>query len=210
MLPPIERGRELAANYVGLLSLIVKRKPIAYLVEHILQYNFLAFQFVPLSAKDFYEDYLPAAYTPNDTSPTKLGAVFTIFSLGTLFDPNMPSTFNEDAQRYFLRGQNVLAAAKALSQNTLATSQSIQLCGSFLLCQHNLKEGGETFFPLVSPSNCCGLFSGTELPLILTDIVGNRESITRHSSTTSRWYGVWDTRRGAQPSSKDLLGIHYD
>ena len=73
-----------------------------------------------------------------------------MLSLGTLFDPNRPSTFSEEAQNFFLRSHAVLAAAKALSQNTLATSQTLQLSGSFLLCQHNLKEGGETFFPLVS------------------------------------------------------------
>ncbi|GAA5979676.1 hypothetical protein JCM5350_003808 [Sporobolomyces pararoseus] len=127
MLPPIETARQLAVNY----------------------YNFLAFQFVPLAQKDFFEDYLPSAYTPNDPSPTKLGAVYMILSLGTLFDPNRPSTFSEEAQHFFLRSHAVLAAAKALSQNTLATSQTLQLCGSFLLCQHNLKEGGETFFPLL-------------------------------------------------------------
>lgn len=70
-----------------------------------------------------------------------------------LFDPKQPATFNADAQRYFLRSQNVLAAAKALSNNTLATLQNLLLCGSFLLCQHNLKEGGETFFPFVSFSH---------------------------------------------------------
>jgi hypothetical protein len=114
------------------------------------QYTYLAFQFVPISETQFYEDYLPAAYNPDDPTPTKLGAVYIVLSLGTLFDPNKPSTFNEEAQRYFLRSQNVLAAAKALSHNTLPTSQTLQLCGSFLLCQHNLREGGETFFPLVS------------------------------------------------------------
>ncbi|GAA6024586.1 hypothetical protein JCM11491_000290 [Sporobolomyces phaffii] len=127
LLPPLERAKELAENY----------------------YAFLAFQFVPLSSSEFYDDYLPAAYTPNDPSPTKLGAVYIVLSLGTLFDPEKPSTFNEEAQRYFLRSQNVLAAAKALSHNTLATSQTLQLCGSFLLCQHDLQEGGETFFPLL-------------------------------------------------------------
>ncbi|GAA5913642.1 uncharacterized protein JCM6883_004035 [Sporobolomyces salmoneus] len=127
MLPPFETAKSLADNY----------------------FNFLAFQFLPLSPQQFYEDYLPSSYTPNDPSPTKLGCLYAVLSLGSLFDPEKPSTFSEQAQRYFLRSQNVLAAAKALSHNTLATSQTLQLCGSFLLCQHNLREGRETFFPML-------------------------------------------------------------
>ncbi|GAA5939390.1 uncharacterized protein JCM15063_004508 [Sporobolomyces koalae] len=127
LLPPLPEINRLAKNY----------------------FSFVAFQFTPLSPKEFYEDYLPAAIEANHPAATKLGAVYAVLSLGSLFDPQKPATFNEEAQRYFLRSQNILAAAKALSNNTLATSQAVQLAGSYLLCQHDLKEGGETFYPML-------------------------------------------------------------
>ncbi|GAA6060984.1 hypothetical protein JCM10212_000670 [Sporobolomyces blumeae] len=126
-LPPIDDAKRLAENY----------------------YNYLAFQFVPLGAQDFWSDYWPAAFTPDDSHATKLAAVFMILSLGSLFDPEAPSTPNAKAHELFVLAHNTLAAARFLSNNTLAASQTIQLSASFLLCQHDLREGGETFFPLL-------------------------------------------------------------
>lgn len=60
MLPPYEEATALSRNY----------------------FDFLAFQFIPISENQYFNDYLPSSYTPNDPSPTKLGAVYIIISLG--------------------------------------------------------------------------------------------------------------------------------
>ncbi|GAA5970294.1 hypothetical protein JCM21900_001034 [Sporobolomyces salmonicolor] len=110
-------------------------------------WNFLAFQFTPIEETVYWSDYWTSAWTPNDSAGTKLAAVFMILSLGSLFDPSAPSTPNSTAHHYFVLAHTTLSAARFLANNTLAAVQTLQLSSAYLLCQHDLREGGETLFP---------------------------------------------------------------
>lgn len=126
-LPGEEEGRRVSENY----------------------WQYLAFQFTPLEEAVFWEDYWPSAYTPHDPHGTKLACVFMILSLGHLFDPNAPSTPNADAQHFFTLSHAALAASRFLANSTLAAVQTLQLSANFHLNYHDLREGGETFFPIL-------------------------------------------------------------
>ncbi|GAA5887930.1 hypothetical protein JCM6882_000806 [Rhodosporidiobolus microsporus] len=112
-------------------------------------WNYLSFQFTPVGAQLFWDDYLPSAYTPHSPHGTKLACVFIILSLGTLFDPDVPSTPNSTAHHYFILSQTVLSASRFLANSTLAAIQTLQLSANFLLNNHDLREGGESFFPVL-------------------------------------------------------------
>ncbi|GAA5820631.1 hypothetical protein JCM11251_003084 [Rhodosporidiobolus azoricus] len=112
-------------------------------------WNYLSFQFTPVESSIFWGDYLPAAYTPNSPHGTKLACVFIILSLGSLFDPIAPSTPNSDAHQYFVLSQTTLSASRFLANSTLTAIQTLQLSANFLLNYHDLREGGETFFPIL-------------------------------------------------------------
>jgi len=166
-----------------------------------------------MSPEEFWDDYWPAAFRPNDRGPTKLAAVYIVLSLGSLFDPTAPVTFNQQALTFFLRSHNIMAAARALSNNTLATSQTIQLSGSFLLCQHDLVS-------LSLPS--IDSLSIETLRLIRFSLLTARRRrdflpfdrhwtpITRDSSSTSRWNTLWADRTRAEQEETNLLGARYD
>lgn len=84
---------------------------------------------------------------------TMLACVFIILSLGSLFDPGVPSTPNATAAHYFVVCQNALTCSRFLSNNTMAGAQTLQLMANYLFCQHNLQEGGESFFPILGGCN---------------------------------------------------------
>ncbi|GAA6051435.1 hypothetical protein NBRC10513_000393 [Rhodotorula toruloides] len=112
-------------------------------------WRYLAFQFTPLEEAVFWEDYWPSAYTSHDPHGTKLACVFMILSLGHLFDPDAPSTPNPDAQHFFILSHAALAASRFLANSTLAAVQTLQLSANFHPNYHDLREGGETFFPIL-------------------------------------------------------------
>ncbi|KAL8290374.1 hypothetical protein RQP46_002632 [Phenoliferia psychrophenolica] len=112
-------------------------------------WTYLSFMFEPLEESVYYEDYLPKAYTNHDLNGTMLACVFIILSLGSLFDPSVPSTPNATAAHYFVVCQNALTCSRFLSNNTMAGAQTLQLMANYLFCQHNLQEGGESFFPIL-------------------------------------------------------------
>ncbi|GAA5857732.1 hypothetical protein JCM1840_000888 [Sporobolomyces johnsonii] len=124
-LPPMQEAKRLSENY----------------------WNFLSFQFTPIEENVYWSDYWTSAWTPNDPAGTKLAAVFMILSLGSLFDPTAPSTPNLTAHHYFVLAHTTLSAARFLANNTLAAVQTLQLSSAYLLCQHDLREGGESLFP---------------------------------------------------------------
>ncbi|KAK4702072.1 hypothetical protein P7C70_g4153, partial [Phenoliferia sp. Uapishka_3] len=126
-LPSEEEGRRLAKCY----------------------WTYLSFMFEPLEESVFYDDYFPKAYERGDHNGTILACVFIILCLGALFDPDQPSTPNERAAHYFVVCQNVLTCSRFLSNNTIAGAQTLQLMANYLFCQHNLQEGGESFFPIL-------------------------------------------------------------
>ncbi|GAA5984135.1 hypothetical protein JCM10908_006063 [Rhodotorula pacifica] len=112
-------------------------------------WRFLAFQFTPLEEEVFWDDYVPAAYSPEDPHGTKLACVYAILALGCVFDPDAPSTPSQDAHHYFVLCQTTLAASRFLANNDLAASQSLQLLANYFLNYHDLREGGETYFPIL-------------------------------------------------------------
>ncbi|GAA5870765.1 hypothetical protein JCM3774_001672 [Rhodotorula dairenensis] len=112
-------------------------------------WRFLAFQFTPLEQDAFWDDYLPAAYSPDNPHGTKLACVFAILALGCVFDPDSPATPNPDARHYFVLCQTTLAASRFLANNDLAASQTLQLLANYFLNYHDLREGGETYFPIL-------------------------------------------------------------
>lgn len=112
-------------------------------------WRFLAFQFTPLEEDVFWDDYVPAAYAPQDAHGTKLACVFAIIALGCVFDPDSPSTPNQDAHHYFVLCQTTLAASRFLAENNIAASQTLQLLANYFLNYHDLREGGETYFPIL-------------------------------------------------------------
>ncbi|GAA5967730.1 hypothetical protein JCM11641_005747 [Rhodosporidiobolus odoratus] len=126
-LPPTEEAKRLSDNY----------------------WNYLSFQFTPVSAADFWNDYFPSAYTPHAPHPSKLACVYVILSLGAVFDPSAPSTPNPTAHTYFTLSQTVLSASRFLANSTLAAIQTLQLSANYLLNYHDLREGGESFFPVL-------------------------------------------------------------
>lgn len=112
-------------------------------------WGFLAFQFTPLEEDLFFTDYVPAALSPGDPHGTKLACVFAILALGCVFDPDAPSTPNADAHRYVVLCQATLAASRFLRNNDLPASQTLQLLANWFLNYHDLREGGETYFPIL-------------------------------------------------------------
>ncbi|GAA5924666.1 hypothetical protein JCM10213_000410 [Rhodosporidiobolus nylandii] len=112
-------------------------------------WSYLSFQFTPVSASQYWDDYLPCAYTPHSPHGTKLACVFIVLALGCLFNPAAPPTPNAQAHTYFILSQTVLSAARYLANSTLAAIQTLQLTANYLLNYHDLKEGGESFFPML-------------------------------------------------------------
>ncbi|GAA6041112.1 hypothetical protein JCM8097_004118 [Rhodosporidiobolus ruineniae] len=107
-------------------------------------WNYLSFQFTPVESTVYWDDYFTAAFMPQDPHGTKLACVFIVLSLGTLFDPSLPSTPNPLAHHYFVLSQAVLSASRFLSNGTLAAIQTLQLSANYLLNFHDLREGGES------------------------------------------------------------------
>lgn len=126
-LPPFEVAQRLGSNY----------------------WRFLAFQFTPLEEKVFWDDYLPAAYTRDDPRATKLACVFAILAIGSVFDPEAPATPNASAHEYSVLCQATLGASRFLANNDLAASKALQLLANYYLNAHDLREGGETYYPIL-------------------------------------------------------------
>ncbi|GAA5865743.1 hypothetical protein JCM8547_002763 [Rhodosporidiobolus lusitaniae] len=126
-LPPPDEAKRLAENY----------------------WNYLSFQFTPVEPSVFWTLYLPSAYTPSSPHGDYLACVFIILSLGSLFDPSLPATPDPQAHHFFVLAHTVLSASRFLSNSTLAAIQTLQLSANYLLNFHDLREGGETYFPLL-------------------------------------------------------------
>jgi hypothetical protein len=116
------------------------------------QWNYLSFQFTPLSPSLFWSTYFPSAYTLHSPHGDYLACVFMILSLGSLFDPALPATPNMEAHRYFTLSFTTLSAARFLSNSTLAVIQTLQLAANFLLNQHECVGLSSPFFLLSSTS----------------------------------------------------------
>lgn len=72
-----------------------------------------------------------------------------LLSLGALFSPSLPATPNPLAHRYFTLSFTTLSASRFLCNSTLAVIQTLQLSANYLLNQHELRECGESFFPIL-------------------------------------------------------------
>lgn len=105
---------------------------------------------VGLQEAQLFDEYLPAAYTSGNAQGSQLACVFAVLALGLLFDRDCPSTYNPQANHYFLLSQATLASSRFLSSATIASAQTLQISGNFLFNQtHRLKENGEQFYPLL-------------------------------------------------------------
>lgn len=90
------------------------------------------------------------AYTPYNSNGSQLACVFVVLAIGLLFDRKLPSSYNAEANRYFLLSQAALAASRFLSSATIASAQALQISGEFMFnSTHRVEENGEKFFPLL-------------------------------------------------------------
>ena len=90
------------------------------------------------------------AYTPYNSNGSQLACVFVVLAIGLLFDRKLPSSYNAEANRYFLLSQAALAASRFLSSATIASAQALQISGEFMFnSTHRGEENGEKFFPLL-------------------------------------------------------------
>ncbi|KAL8276309.1 hypothetical protein RQP46_011275 [Phenoliferia psychrophenolica] len=128
LLPRREEGHRLADNY----------------------YEACTFSNEPIQESQFFEEYLANAYTPYNPQGSQLACVFVVLALGLLFDRKAPSTYNAEANRYFVLSQAALAASRFLSSATIASAQALQISGEYLFnSTHRVEENGEKFFPLL-------------------------------------------------------------
>ncbi|KAK4700144.1 hypothetical protein P7C70_g6107, partial [Phenoliferia sp. Uapishka_3] len=128
MLPRREEGHRLADNY----------------------FETCIFASEPIQESQFFDEYLPHAYTPYDEQGSQLACVFLVLAVGLLFDRKAPATFNSQAHHYFLLSQACLAASRFLSSATIASAQALHLSGEYLFnSTHRVEENGEKYFPLL-------------------------------------------------------------
>lgn len=82
----------------------------------------------------------------NEICTVRLALLYSIFSLGVLFDPTVPA-LHPDARKWYDLAETCLKSTDYLTNPSLATVQTIHLLGIYIL--NSRIDGAETYWPVL-------------------------------------------------------------
>lgn len=114
MLPRREEGERLAEGYYANCSFMFE--PIEVWSSFTGRHSSMLLTLGGCFQKaQFWDEYLPNAYSANDSHGSQLACVFGVIALGLLFDRYSASTYNSQASQFFRLSQATLSASRFLS-----------------------------------------------------------------------------------------------